>query len=105
MLPSNCVINLCEDKGQVFAGAYRVLDAGGRLVVSDMVTDGPLPPALRGREDLWAGCVIGALPESEYVDLVKQAGFRDVGVRRSNVGGTVEGIRVYSALVTGRKEP
>lgn len=101
---SNCVINLCEDKGQVFEEAYRVLKAGGRLVVSDMVTDGPLPLALRGRGDLWAGCVMGALPESEYVDLVKQAGFRGLEVRRSDIGGSVEGVRVYSALVTARKD-
>lgn len=100
---SNCVINLCEDKGQVFAEAHRVLQVGGRLVVSDMVTAGPLPLALRGRGDLWAGCVMGALSESEYVDLIKQAGFGQVEVRRSDVGGMVEGVRVYSALVTARK--
>jgi len=100
---SNCVINLAEDKGKVFEEAYRVMKAGGRLVVSDMVTGGPLPLALRRRADLWAGCVVGALPEAEYVDLVRQAGFDDVQVRRSAVGGTVAGIHVYSALVTARK--
>jgi ubiquinone/menaquinone biosynthesis C-methylase UbiE len=100
---SNCVINLCEDKGQVLAESYRVLKEGGRFVVSDVVTDGPLPLALRNRTDMWGDCVLGALPEQEYVDLLRQAGFGDVEVRPSNLGGTVAGVRVYSALVMARK--
>ena len=75
---SNCVINLCEDKGKVFEEAYRVLREGGRLAISDMVTDGPLPMSVRGDAEHWAGCVHGALPEREYLDLVRAAGFTGV---------------------------
>jgi len=100
---SNCVINLCEDKGRVFEEAHRVLKTGGRLTISDMVTDGALPMAVRGDLTQWAGCLNGALPEREYLDLVAAAGFRDVAATRSGIGGAIEGVRVYSLGVTARK--
>jgi len=100
---SNCVINLCEDKGKVFEEAHRVLKEGGRLSISDMVSDKPLPMSWRGDPALWAGCVHGALPEQEYLDLVKQAGFTGIKATRSLSGGAVEGVQVYSLSVTARK--
>lgn len=100
---SNCVINLCEDKGRVFEEAHRVLREGGRLVVSDMVTDGPLPLALRSDPGTWAGCISGALPEREYLALVRAAGFHDVQTQRSLSGGKVADVTVYSVSVTARK--
>jgi SAM-dependent methyltransferase len=77
---SNCVINLSPDKDAVFAETYRVLRPGGRLMVSDMVRDGELPPAIRERVDAWSGCVAGALLESEYLDKIRAAGFEGVEV-------------------------
>ncbi len=100
---SNCVINLAEDKGKVFEEAYRVLKPGGRLSISDMVTAGPLPMALRGDPQMWAGCINGALPEREYLDLVRQAGFTDVGGQRSLSGGELAGVAVYSLSVSAQK--
>jgi arsenite methyltransferase len=100
---SNCVVNLVEDKGKVFEEAYRVLKPGGRLSISDMVTNGPLPMSLRSDPAMWAGCINGALPEGEYLDLVKQAGFVDVVGTRSLSGGELEGVEVYSLAVSGRK--
>ena len=85
---SNCVINLCEDKGRVFEEAFRVLRAGGRLAISDMVTDGPLPMRVRGDPTQWAGCVHGALPEREYLDLVRAAGFTEVARRAASAAGS-----------------
>ncbi len=102
---SNCVINLCEDKGRVFEEAYRVLKEGGRLAISDMVTDAPLPLGLRSDPGAWAGCISGALPEREYLDLVRGAGFRDVRAARSLSGGRVAGVTVYSLSVTAAKHP
>jgi ubiquinone/menaquinone biosynthesis C-methylase UbiE len=100
---SNCVINLCEDKGLVFQEAFRVLKEGGRLEVSDMVTDGQFPSELLEKPEDWPGCVFGALPEPEYVDLVKQAGFSDLAVRRSSSAGQAFGVAVYSVQVSARK--
>lgn len=100
---SNCVINLAEDKGRVFEEAYRVLKPGGRLSISDMVTAGPLPMSLRSDPQMWAGCVNGALPEHEYLDLVRQAGFVDVVGRRSLSGGELAGVEVYSLALSARK--
>jgi ubiquinone/menaquinone biosynthesis C-methylase UbiE len=100
---SNCVINLAEDKGRVFEEAYRVLKPGGRLSISDMVTAGPLPMSLRSDPQMWAGCINGALPEREYLSLVRQAGFTDVVGKRSLSGGELAGVQVYSLSVSARK--
>jgi ubiquinone/menaquinone biosynthesis C-methylase UbiE len=100
---SNCVINLTEDKTRVFNEAYRVLKTGGRLEVNDMVFGGAILPSARLSEPGWAGCISGALPEQEYVDLVRQAGFKDILVRRSSTSGVSSGVPVYSIQVSAKK--
>lgn len=75
---SNCVINLALDKGRVFREAYRVLRPGGRLMISDIVTDKPLPESVRSDPDEWARCVDGAIPQEEYTRLIAAAGFERV---------------------------
>jgi arsenite methyltransferase len=100
---SNCVINLTEDKGRVFREAFRVLKPGGRLEVSDIVTSQAMPFELRQNAAGWAECVTGALPEQEYLDLIAQAGFNQVTVRRKAGASQVNGISVYSAIVSARK--
>ena len=77
---SNCVINLSTDKQQVFNEAFRVLKPGGKLAVSDMVTGGPLPDALKSSLSAWAGCVSGALDVREYVSGIQESGFVDVEI-------------------------
>lgn len=100
---SNCVINLTEDKGQVFREAYRVLKPGGRLEVSDMVTDTSIPAALRADPNNWSGCVFGALPEQEYLDLIAQAGFVAIRSQRSLSQGEAEGVNLFSLAVAAKK--
>lgn len=100
---SNCVINLTEDKGKVFREIYRALRQGGRLEINDVVFGGAVPPALRNSQSDWAGCIAGALPEQEYVDLVRQAGFQEVRAQRSTSHGVSNGVPVYSVQVSGKK--
>ena len=76
---SNCVINLSPDKKKVFQEAYRVLKAGGRILISDIVTHA-LPQKIRNNMSAWVGCVAGALEEEEYLTTIKDAGFKGVEV-------------------------
>lgn len=100
---SNCVINLCEDKGLVFKEAYRILKPGGRLEISDMVTSRPLSVTERMKAFEWAECISGALPEKEYVDLITEAGFDKLRITRSTSSGEMDGVSVYSAIVSAYK--
>ncbi len=77
---SNCVINLSPDKAKVFAEAFRVLKPGGKLAVSDIVTDGPLPQSIKQSLSAWAGCVAGAVEASEYIGMMERVGFTNVSV-------------------------
>jgi ubiquinone/menaquinone biosynthesis C-methylase UbiE len=85
---SNCVINLSGDKQRVLAEAFRVLRPGGRFAVSDIVVRGELPAQIRRSMELWAGCVAGALEESEYRAKLAAAGFNRI---------EVEATRIYTA--------
>lgn len=100
---SNCVINLTEDKGQVFREAFRVLKPGGRLEISDMVFGGPIGREARAAAAGWSDCVTGALIEAEMLDLVAQAGFNAGKVRRSVSHGEVSGARIYSVILSALK--
>ena len=77
---SNCVINLSSDKGRVLAEANRVLRPGGRLAVSDIVVRGEMPGDIRKSVELWAGCVAGALSESDYLRKLAAAGFERTSI-------------------------
>jgi arsenite methyltransferase len=77
---SNCVINLSPDKSRVFAEAFRVLTAGGKLAVSDIVTDGPLPESIKQSLSAWAGCVAGAVEAKDYIGMMEAVGFTNVSV-------------------------
>ena len=77
---SNCVINLSPDKSKVFGEAFRVLKPGGKLAVSDIVTDGPLPDAIKQSLSAWAGCVAGAVDAKEYVSMMEAVGFTDITI-------------------------
>jgi SAM-dependent methyltransferase len=77
---SNCVINLAPDKDRVFGEAYRVLKPGGRITVSDIVTEGELPQFVKDDPDAWSECIAGALDENVYLGKIRNAGFSEVNV-------------------------
>ncbi|MBN1886011.1 MAG: arsenite methyltransferase [Candidatus Krumholzibacteriota bacterium] len=77
---SNCVINLSVDKERCYREIHRVLRPGGRLLVSDLVTDGELPEDVRRSFDAWAACIAGALPKDDYLGAIRQAGFAEVTI-------------------------
>jgi arsenite methyltransferase len=85
---SNCVINLSADKRRVLAEAFRVLKPAGRFAVSDIVVRGEMPAEIRRRLELWAGCIAGALAETEYRSKLASVGFEAIAV---------EPTRIYSA--------
>jgi SAM-dependent methyltransferase len=77
---SNCVINLSPDKSKVFAETFRALKPGGKLAVSDIVTDGPLPDEVKKSLSAWAGCVAGAVEAKDYIGMMEAVGFTNVSV-------------------------
>jgi arsenite methyltransferase len=80
---SNCVLNLVPDKATAFAEIFRVLRPGARFCVSDIVASGPLPEDIRKAAALYVGCIAGAEPEERYLDIIADAGFRDVRIVKS----------------------
>ena len=77
---SNCVINLSVDKEKVFKEAYRVLKPEGRILISDIVSEGQLPEKVKKNFGAWAGCIAGALEKTKYLETIKKAGFQRVKI-------------------------
>lgn len=100
---SNCVINLTADKGRIFQEVYRVLRPGGRLEVSDIVTDRSLPADINRDAAHWSACVSGALPENEYLSLMAQTGFSGIIVRKKVMAEEIQETGLYSVTVTATK--
>ncbi len=75
---SNCVVNLSGDKDKVFSEAFRVLKPGGRLAISDVVSQREVPASIRASMEHWVGCIAGALDVSDYRARLEKAGFADV---------------------------
>ncbi len=79
---SNCVLNLVPDKRKAFSEVLRVLKPGGHFSISDVVLRGDIPTALRDSAEMYAGCVAGALQESDYLGIIHDLGFQGVTVRK-----------------------
>jgi len=77
---SNCVINLSLDKPQVFKEIYRILKPNGRMIISDMVTVGKLPDEVKENAEAWASCIAGAEEKDAFLNLINEAGFKQVKV-------------------------
>jgi SAM-dependent methyltransferase len=83
---SNCVINLVPDKLKVFKEVLRVLKPGGRIMISDIVLKRPLPQEAQENINAWVGCIAGAIPENEYLGLIREAGFKNVKIMDEDGG-------------------
>ena len=77
---SNCVLNLVPDKQAAFGEIFRTLKPGGHFCISDVVSSQELPDWVKGIAEAYAGCVAGAIPRVQYLQLIEQAGFSAVEV-------------------------
>lgn len=106
---SNCVLNLVkpEDRRQMFREIHRVLRPGGRAVISDIVSDEPVPERLRQDPELWSGCISGAFVEHELLDEFAAAGFHGIELleRQAEPWAVLEGIEFRSLTVRAFKGP
>ncbi|MHC4448770.1 MAG: methyltransferase domain-containing protein [Planctomycetota bacterium] len=104
---SNCVLNLVlpDDKDAMFAELFRVTKVGGRVVISDIVSDEEVGESMRADPDLWSGCISGAYREDAFLHAFVDAGFYGVRVlkRDEKPWRTVEGIEFRSVTVEAFK--
>lgn len=89
---SNCVINLSPDKKKVFSEAFRVLKKGGRLAISDIVTEKPLPEELKENLNLYAACISGAAPIEKIKEDLDNVGFSEIEItQKYTIDGSLIG--------------
>jgi MoaA/NifB/PqqE/SkfB family radical SAM enzyme/SAM-dependent methyltransferase len=93
---SNCVINLSEDKRQTLAEIHRILKPGGRLVISDVVTDRPFPPAIANDPALRGECIAGAMVQDRLLSLLESVGFENIRIIKRFFYRRVQGHIFYS---------
>jgi len=107
VIVSNCVLNLVSDskKKQMFAEMFRVLKVGGRVAVSDIVSDEDSPQSLKDDARLWSGCISGALREDEFVTALEEAGFHGIDIDKfeQEPWQIVDGIEYRSATYLAYK--
>jgi ubiquinone/menaquinone biosynthesis C-methylase UbiE len=100
---SNCVINLTMNKVNAFKEVYRILKSGGgRMVISDLVTDSEIIPSDANAEK-WSSCIDGTLTKEHYLDTIKKAGFQNVEVLSEtlymNGGEQVDSRKISSVVI------
>jgi SAM-dependent methyltransferase len=104
---SNCVLNLVrdEDKSQLIHEIHRVLRRGGRIAIADIVSDEPVPAALKADPGLWSGCISGAFQEQALLDVLASAGFHGIAIDKweAEPFAVVEGIEFRSVTITAHK--
>lgn len=100
---SNCVINLSPDKRGTFHEIFRILKPGGRLVVSDIVTDRQIPVSIRNNQQFRGECLGGALQQEQLLAMLRAAGFTGTELLRRFPYRQEDGTRFYSLTFRCRK--
>jgi arsenite methyltransferase len=104
---SNCVLNLVrpEDKLKLFDEIFRVLNRGGRAVISDIVCDENTTPAILDDPGLWSGCIAGAFREDEFIAMFERAGFHGIEIlaRQDEPWRVIDGVEFRSLTVRAWK--
>lgn len=104
---SNCVLNLVreEDKNRLINEIFRVLKIGGRIAISDIVSDEDIPDHQKNNPDLWSGCISGAFREDLFLKAFEDAGFYGIEMikRDEQPWQVVEGIEYRSVTVVAYK--
>jgi arsenite methyltransferase len=107
LILSNCVLNLVReaDREQLFREMFRVLRRGGRVAISDIVSDEPVPEKMKKDAELWSGCIAGAFTEAAFLAAFERAGFYGVRLEKftARPWKTIRGIEFRSVTVTARK--
>ena len=107
LIVSNCVLNLVReaDKGQLIEEMYRVLKPGGRIAVSDIVSDEIVPEYLKNDPELWSGCISGAFHELDLLKRLEAAGFYGIEIDKweGEPFAIAEGIEFRSVTITAKK--
>jgi SAM-dependent methyltransferase len=79
---SNCVMNLVPDKPKAFSEVYRILKPGGHFSISDIVLTGELPERIKNAAEMYAGCVASAILKDDYLQIIKDAGFKNLTLQK-----------------------
>lgn len=79
---SNCVMNLVPDKPKAFSEVYRILRKGGHFSISDIVLTGSLPEKIKSAAEMYAGCVASAIQKEDYLNIIRDAGFKNLILQR-----------------------
>ncbi len=107
LVVSNCVLNLVRptDKSSLFNEMHRVLRRGGRVAISDIVSDEDVPEDLQCDPDLWTGCISGAFREDRFLEEFERAGFHGIRIagRGESPWRVVRGIEFRTLTVTASK--
>ena len=85
VIVSNCVLNLVPDKAKAFSEIFRVLKPDGHFCVSDVVIKGTLPEKLQKDAEMYAGCVSGASNMDDYLEIIRNQGFKDIVIHKEKV--------------------
>jgi len=104
---SNCVLNLVRpaEKSKLVRETFRVLRRGGRIAISDIVSDEPIPQDLQDDPELWSGCISGAFQEQELLRELEAAGFYGIAIdsREPEPFRVVRGIEFRAVTITATK--